>query len=70
MTSHTEPLNIEQLLFDAAANFVKQRYPQGWGGAGAVYTEAGSLLISIAPEVITMPRIYVWKQGLIWKPTN
>ncbi|MCP1425899.1 MULTISPECIES: cytidine deaminase [Paenibacillus] len=52
MTSHTEPLNIEQQLFDAAAKFVKQRYPQGWGGAGAVYTEAGSLLISVAPEVI------------------
>lgn len=52
MTSHTEPLNIEQQLFNAAAKFVKQRYPQGWGGAGAVYTEAGSLLISVAPEVI------------------
>lgn len=36
MTSHTEPLNIEQQLFNAAAKFVKQRYPQGWGGAGRV----------------------------------
>ncbi|WP_181150992.1 hypothetical protein [Paenibacillus sp. PCH8] len=49
MTSHTQQTNIEQQLFDAASNFVKQRYPQGWGGAGAVYTEAGSLLISVAP---------------------
>lgn len=48
MSSHTESLHIEQKLFDAAAKFVKQRYPQGWGGAGAVYTEAGSLLISVA----------------------
>lgn len=34
MTSHTEPINIEQKLFEEAANFVQQRYPQGWGGAG------------------------------------
>lgn len=52
MTSHTDQFNIEQKLFEEAANFVKHRYPQGWGGATAIYTEAGSLLISVAPEVI------------------
>lgn len=52
MTSNIHSHDIEQKLFDAAAEFVKQRYPQGWGGAGAVYTDAGSLLISVAPEVI------------------
>lgn len=52
MTSHPDQFNIEQKLFEEAANFVKHRYPQGWGGAAAVYTEAGSLLISVAPEVI------------------
>nr|WP_145402913.1 cytidine deaminase [Paenibacillus xylanexedens] len=52
MTSNIQSHEIEQKLFDAAAEFVKERYPQGWGGAGAVYTDAGSLLISVAPEVI------------------
>lgn len=52
MTTQPVPFNIEQKLFEEAANFVKLRYPQGWGGAAAVYTEAGSFLISVAPEVI------------------
>ena len=52
MSSNIDSFDIEQRLFDAAAEFVQQRYPQGWGGTGAVYTDAGSLLISVAPEVI------------------
>ncbi|WP_145329312.1 cytidine deaminase [Paenibacillus xylanexedens] len=52
MSTNIHVHDIEQKLFDAATEFVKERYPQGWGGAGAVFTDAGSLLISVAPEVI------------------
>jgi len=52
MTTTLEHHSIEQKLYDEATAFVKHRYPQGWGGAAAVYTEQGSVLISVAPEVI------------------
>lgn len=31
---------------------MKKRYPTGWGGAAAMFTEDGKILMSIAPEVI------------------
>lgn len=45
-------MNIEQKLYNAAIDLVKNRYPSGWGGAAAMYTEDGQVLTSVAPNVI------------------
>lgn len=45
-------MNIEQTLYDAAIDLIKNRYPSGWGGAAAMYTEGGKILTSVAPDVI------------------
>ncbi|CAM4003596.1 cytidine deaminase [Alkalicoccus chagannorensis] len=45
-------MTIEQQLYDAAAALIEQRYPSGWGGAAAVYTEDGNLITSVAPDVL------------------
>lgn len=45
-------MNIEQKLYDTAVDLIKKRYPTGWGGAAAMYTEDGRILTSVAPEVI------------------
>ncbi len=45
-------MNIEQKLYNAAIDLVKNRYPSGWGGAAAMYTEDGQVLTSAAPDVI------------------
>lgn len=43
-------MNIEKELYDRATEFVKRRYPKGWGGAAILYTTDGSFLISVALE--------------------
>ncbi|WP_010275893.1 cytidine deaminase [Paenibacillus senegalensis] len=43
---------IEQAIYEAAVELVNQRYPIGWGGAAAVYTDNGLILTSVAPEII------------------
>lgn len=45
-------MNIEQKLYDAAIDLIKNRYPLNWGGAAAMYTEDGQILTSVAPDVI------------------
>jgi cytidine deaminase len=45
-------MNIEQRLYQAAIDLIKNRYPVGWGGAAAMFTEGGEILTSVAPEVI------------------
>lgn len=47
-----DDMSIEQRLYEAATNFAKTRYPSGWGGAAAMCTEDGEILISVAPEAI------------------
>lgn len=43
---------IEQILYDTAVSFIKERYPTDWGGAAVICTEDGHYLISAAPEVL------------------
>lgn len=43
---------MERRLYDAAVDLISRRYPQGWGGAAALYTTGGRILTSVAPEVI------------------
>ncbi|GGB03596.1 cytidine deaminase [Macrococcus hajekii] len=45
-------MNIEEKLFEEAMSFIKKRYPEGWGGAAAMFSKKGQIYISVAPEVI------------------
>lgn len=45
-------MNIEQKLYESAVNLIVKRYPTGWGGAAAMYTEDGQILTSVSPDVI------------------
>lgn len=45
-------MDIEQRLYQTAIELIQRRYPKGWGGAAAMYTENGTILTSVAPEVI------------------
>ena len=44
-------MSIEQTLYDTAVEFIKNRYPIGWGGAAVIHTEDDRYLISVALEV-------------------
>lgn len=44
-------MNIEQTLYDTAVDFIKNRYPTGWGGAAVIHTDDDRILISVAIEV-------------------
>ncbi len=43
-------MDIGALLYEEAAAFVRKRFPDVWGGAAALYTEEGKVLISVALE--------------------
>lgn len=58
-------MNIEKELYDATVAFIKQRFPVGWGGAAAMYTDKGDLLISISPEVINASTELCMETGAI-----
>lgn len=44
-------MNILQTMYETAVDFIKKRYPVGWGGAAVIRTEDDRYLISVAPEV-------------------
>lgn len=44
-------MNIEQTLYDTAIEFIKNRYPSGWGGVAVIHTDDNRFLISVAIEV-------------------
>lgn len=43
---------IEKSIYEAAVELINQRYPTGWGGAAAMFTDSGLILTSVAPEII------------------
>lgn len=45
-------MDMEKKLYDSAVELIKKRYPSGWGGAAAMALEDGTILTSVAPEVI------------------
>lgn len=45
-------MDIEQQLYQSAIELIEDRYPSGWGGAAAMYTESGQILTSVSPDVI------------------
>lgn len=58
-------MNIEQILYQAAIELITRRYPSGWGGAAAMYTEDGKVLTSVAPEVINASTELCMETGAI-----
>lgn len=58
-------MDIEQKLYNAAADLIKERYPSGWGGAAAMYTENGQVLTSVAPEVLNASTELCMETGAI-----
>ncbi len=42
---------MAEALFSRATEFIKKRYPKGWGGAAVLRTEKDNYLISVAIEV-------------------
>jgi cytidine deaminase len=45
-------VDIEQKLYDVVSELIKKRYPKGWGGAAGMYLDDGTIVSSVAPEVI------------------
>lgn len=45
-------MSIEQQMYDEVIELIRKRYPTGWGGAAAVRLIDGTILTSVAPEVI------------------
>jgi len=43
-------MDLYQQLFDSAKELVISRYPTGWGGAAALRTTSGKILIGVAPD--------------------
>ena len=43
--------SIEKNMYDKVTEFIENRYPKGWGGAGIVHTDKDKYLISVALEV-------------------
>lgn len=44
-------MTIEETMYNKAVDFIKQRYPTGWGGAAIIRTSNEKMLISVAPTV-------------------
>ena len=44
-------MTVEETMYSKAAEFIKERYPTGWGGAAVIHTADDRYLISVAPEV-------------------
>ena len=60
-----DDMDIEKKLYEAAVQLVEKRYPSGWGGAAALYSEDGHILTSVAPEVINAATELCMETGAI-----
>ncbi|MFJ7185984.1 cytidine deaminase [Lysinibacillus xylanilyticus] len=58
-------MDIEQKLYQSAVELIEKRYPSGWGGAAAMYTEDGQILTSVSPEVINASTELCMETGAI-----
>ena len=45
-------MSIESKMYNLAVEFIKNRYPSGWGGAAVIHTKDDRWLISVAPEAL------------------
>ncbi|KOS63974.1 cytidine deaminase [Lysinibacillus sp. FJAT-14222] len=58
-------MDIEQKLYQSAVELIEKRYPSGWGGAAAMYTEDDQILTSVAPDVINASTELCMETGAI-----
>lgn len=58
-------MNLEKDLYRSVVELIEERYPTGWGGAAAVALEDGTILTSIAPEVIVASTELCMETGAI-----
>ncbi|MBG9456716.1 cytidine deaminase [Lysinibacillus sphaericus] len=58
-------MDIERKLYQSAVELIEKRYPSGWGGAAAMYTEDGQILTSVAPDVINASTELCMETGAI-----
>ncbi|WP_252312503.1 cytidine deaminase [Sinobaca sp. H24] len=58
-------MNTTHTLYKEAADLVEKKYPSGWGGAAAIRLEDGTVLTSIAPEVINAATELCMETGAI-----
>lgn len=58
-------LGLDQTLYRAAVDLIEKRYPTGWGGATAMYTNKGSILTSISPEIVNASTEICFEIGAI-----
>lgn len=58
-------MGIEKQLYESAISLLKSRYPKGWGGAAAVALGDGTILTSVAPEVINASTELCMETGAI-----
>ncbi|WP_449354695.1 cytidine deaminase [Virgibacillus natechei] len=58
-------MDLEKKLYDQAVKLIKDKYPSDWGGAAAMALEDGTILTSIAPEVIVASTELCMETGAI-----
>ncbi|GGI41581.1 cytidine deaminase [Mammaliicoccus stepanovicii] len=45
-------MNIQQNIFEEAKSLIRKRYPNGLGGAAAMYSKNSNTYTSVVPEII------------------
>ena len=58
-------MDLEKKLYDSAVGLIREKYPSDWGGAAAMALEDGTILTSIAPEVIVASTELCMETGAI-----
>ena len=58
-------MDVERKLYQSAVELIEKKYPSGWGGAAAMYTEDGQILTSVAPDVINASTELCMETGAI-----
>lgn len=58
-------MNTAHTLYKEAVDLIEKKYPSGWGGAAAIKLEDGTVLTSIAPEVINAATELCMETGAI-----
>ena len=61
---------IGHQMYQMATDFVKKRFPTGWGGCAVLFTEDRQFLISVALESFNAGAGCAWKQVLCVKPRS
>jgi len=58
-------MDLLKRLYNEAVKLIERKYPEGWGGASAMYTDKGSILTSISPEVVNASTEICFEVGAI-----